>query len=293
MSQDNPRLGIALMLLTTFIFAAQDGISAYLAGKYNAYLIVMIRYWFFATTVLTIAHLYQGGIRKVAASVIPKTQFFRGVLLQLEIIVTVLSFVFLGLVEAHAIFAVYPLMIAALSGLVLGESVGWRRWLAIAVGFVGILIILKPGFGVFSPYALIPLLGALMFALYGLLTRYVSRFDTPATSFFWTGIGGAVSATIIGLFFLEPLAQEDWGWMALLCVTGIAGHFTMIKCYSVIEAARVQPFAYFQLVFATIIGVTIFSETLPLNTFIGSAIVVAAGIFALIRTYLSRAPNPD
>ncbi|MEM7241120.1 MAG: DMT family transporter [Pseudomonadota bacterium] len=292
MNQDNPRLGIALMLLTTFIFAAQDGISAYLAREYNAYLIVMIRYWFFAAAVLSLAHFYQGGIRKIAASRIPKTQFFRGVLLQLEIIVTVLSFVFLGLVEAHAIFAIYPLMIAALSGLVLGESVGWRRWLAIAVGFAGILIILKPGFGVFSPYALIPLLGALMFALYGLLTRYVSRFDAPSTSFFWTGIGGAVSATAIGLFFLEPLARSDWGWMALLCVTGIAGHFTLIKCYSVVEAARVQPFAYFQLVFATLIGVMLFGEALPLNTFIGSIIVVSAGVFALIRTYLSRATDP-
>jgi len=291
MSQDNPRLGIALMLLTTFIFAAQDGISAYLASKYNPYLIVMIRYWFFAAAVLALAHFYQGGIKKVASSLIPKTQFFRGVLLQLEIIVTVVSFVYLGLVEAHAIFAIYPLMIAALSGLVLGESVGWRRWLAIAIGFVGILIILKPGFGVFSPYALIPLLGALMFALYGLLTRFVARFDTPATSFFWTGIGGAVSATMIGLFFLEPLARSDWGWMALLCVTGITGHFTLIKCYSVIEAARVQPFAYFQLVFATLIGVMIFQEALPLNTFFGSVIVVSAGIFALIRTYLSHASD--
>ena len=76
--------------------------------------------------------------------------------------------------------------------------------------------------------------------------------------------------------------------MALLCLTGIAGHFTMIKSYSLIEAARVQPFAYFQLLFATLIGVMIFGEALPLNTFIGSAIVVGAGIFTLVRAYLRR-----
>ena len=292
MTQQNPRLGIALMLLTTFIFAAQDGISAYLAREYNVYMVVMIRYWFFASVVIALAHIHQGGIHKIAASKRPKTQLFRGMLLAAEIMVTVLSFVYLGLVEAHALFAVYPLMIAALSGPVLGETVGWRRWLAIFVGFLGILVILKPGFGVFSPYALIPLLGALMFALYGLLTRYVATYDSAATSFFWTGIGGAIIATLVGLFYLEPIARTDWGWMALLCVTGITGHFTMIKCYSVIEAARVQPFAYFQLVFATMIGVMLFGEVLPLSTFIGSVIVVGAGVFTLIRAYLTRDPNP-
>ena len=284
MTQNNPKLGILLMIVTTFIFAAQDGISAYLATKYNVYLVVMIRYWFFALFVLSIAQFYQGGIRKVAHSEQTWIQFFRGALLVLEIMVTVLAFVYLGLVEAHALFTIYPLMIAALSGPVLGEKVGWRRWLAIGVGFVGILVILRPGYGVFSPYALIPIAGALMFALYGLITRYVARKDTAATSFFWTGIGGAVTATIIGLFFLEPLAQEDWGWMALLCVTGIAGHFTLIKCYEVVEAGTVQPFAYFQLVFAVAIGVTLFDETLPLTTAIGAAIVVSAGIFTLLRS---------
>ena len=87
----------------------------------------------------------------------------------------VTAFVLLGLTEAHAVFAVYPLLIAALSGPILGERVGWRRWVAIGIGFVGVLIILQPGYGVFRVEALVPLLAATMFALYGLLTRYVGR----------------------------------------------------------------------------------------------------------------------
>jgi drug/metabolite transporter (DMT)-like permease len=83
----------------------------------------------------------------------------------------VLAFTLIGLVETHAVFTTYPLLVAALSGPVLGEKVGWRRWTAIAIGFVGVLIILQPGAGVFSPVALVPLLAAFMFALYALLTR--------------------------------------------------------------------------------------------------------------------------
>ncbi len=96
----------------------------------------------------------------------------------------VIAFVKLGLVEAHAVFTCYPLLVAALSGPVLGESVGWRRWTAIGIGFVGVLIILQPGMHVFSPWAIVPLICAFLFALYGLLTRYVARKDAASVSLF-------------------------------------------------------------------------------------------------------------
>jgi drug/metabolite transporter (DMT)-like permease len=175
------------------------------------------------------------------------------------------------------------LLIAALSGPILGERVGWRRWTAIGVGFIGVLIILQPGFRVFSPYALVPLASAAMFALYGLLTRYAARKDTAATSFFWTGTVGAVAMTIIGIWFWEPMSRPDWAWMALLCVTGALGHWLLIKCYEVSEASAVQPFAYLQLVFAASLGIVVFGETVELNVAIGAAVVVTAGLFTLWR----------
>ncbi|MEM8538269.1 MAG: DMT family transporter, partial [Pseudomonadota bacterium] len=193
--QDNARLGIVLMCVTTFVFAVQDGISQQLARNYNVIMIVMIRYWFFAAFVITIAARQSGSIKAAAATRQPILQMARGILLALEICVMVSAFVVLGLVESHAIFACYPLLIAALSGPVLGEQVGWRRWVAIGIGFVGVLVILQPGFAVFAPTAVIPLASALMFALYGLLTRYAARQDTTATSFFWTGTSGAVVMT--------------------------------------------------------------------------------------------------
>lgn len=285
---NNVRLGVLLMLLTTIVFALQDGISRHLADAYNVYLVVMVRYWFFAAFVMAIARRNAGGVRAAARTRQPLLQAFRGVLLALEVCVMVTGFTLLGLVESHAVFACYPLLVAALSGPVLGEAVGWRRWAAIAVGFVGVMIILQPGVSVFEPYAIIPLVAALMFALYGLLTRYAARQDSTATSFFWTGVAGAVTMTVIGIWYWEPMTQTDWLWMALLCVTGASGHWLLIRCYEVAEASAVQPFAYFQLVFASLLGITVFGETIRPNVALGVAVIVAAGLFTLWRERQQR-----
>ena len=281
--QTNTRLGILLMIATTFIFAAQDSISRHLAGEYNVFMVVMIRYWFFAAFVITIAARREGSVRTAAATSQPALQIGRGLILVGEICVMVYAFTLLGLVESLAVFTAYPLIIAALSGPILGEKVGWRRWSAIGVGFVGVLIILQPGVGVFSPAALVPLLSATLFAIYGLLTRYAARRDSTATSFFWTGVSGAVAITLIGVWFWEPMTLADWGWMALLCLTGASGHWLLIKCYEVAEASAVQPFAYMQLIFGTGFGILIFSEVLRPNVALGAAIVMAAGLFTFWR----------
>ena len=283
MSQQNTRLGILLMIATTFVFAMQDGISRHLAGEYNVLMVVMIRYWFFAAFVIAIAGRKAGGVRAAAATSQPILQIFRGLLLATEICVMILAFTLLGLVESHAIFTCYPLLVAALSGPILGERVGWRRWAAIAVGFVGMLIILQPGMGVFAPEAIIPLVSALLFALYALLTRYAARRDSAATSFFWTGVMGAVMMTAVGLWSWQPMTAPDWGWMSVLCVTGALGHWLLIRTYAVAEASAVQPFAYLQLVFVSVIGVTVFSEVVKLNVAIGVALIVTAGLFTLWR----------
>lgn len=284
MQTNNTRLGILFMIATTFVFAVQDGISRHLAGEYNVLMVVMIRYWFFAAFVIAIAKKKAGSIRVAAATKQPALQIFRGLLLASEICVMVAGFVLLGLVEAHAIFASYPLLVAALSGPILGEAVGWRRWAAIGVGFIGVLIILQPGITVFAPAAIVPLIAALMFALYSLLTRYAARQDTTATSFFWTGVTGAVLMTAIGIWSWEPMSRPDWIWMAALCVTGATGHWLLIRCYEVAEASAVQPFAYLQLVFASTIGLLVFSETLELHVALGAALVIGSGLFTLWRS---------
>ena len=283
MTNQNERFGILLMIITTIIFASQDGLSKYLATEYNVYMVVMIRYWFFAAFVISVSSQKSGGIRRVAKTKSPLLQILRSLVLVAEVCVTILAFTLLGLAETHAIFASYPLIIAMLSGPVLGEYVGWRRWLAIFFGFIGILIILNPGSDIFSPYAFVPLGGAILFALYGLLTRYAGQYDNSSTSFFWTGVIGCIAMTVIGFNFWDPVSKADWNIMLLLSASGILGHYLLIKCYEVAEASAVQPFAYLQLIWASIIGVIIFGEQITTNVVIGAFIIVAAGLFTLWR----------
>lgn len=289
MTQSNDvRHGVILMLMASVVFALQDGISRHLADAYNVYMIVMIRYWFFAAFVIAIARRKAGGIRAAAQTKQPYVQAFRGLLLATEVCVMIAGFTLLGLIESHAVFACYPLIVAALSGPILGEHVGWRRWVAITIGFVGVMVILQPGIGVFNPVAVVPLAAATMFALYALMTRYAGRQDSTATSFFWTGTVGALGMSVVGIWFWEPMTAADWQWMGLLCVTGAAGHWLLIRCYEVAEASAVQPFAYFQLVFAAAIGILVFGETVRPNVATGVTIIVAAGLFTLWRERQKR-----
>jgi drug/metabolite transporter (DMT)-like permease len=283
MKTQNTQIGIMLMVAVTFVFAMQDGISRHLAGEYNVMMVVMIRYWFFAAFAIWLGWRKAGSPRRAGATHHPFLQPLRGVLLAVQINVLVFGFVKIGLVGNHAIFASYPLLIAALSGPILGEAVGWRRWVAICIGFIGVLIILQPGFAVFSPYALLPVAAALMFATYGLLTRYVGRKDSAIVSFFWIGTVGAVITTLMGVAWWQPMIASDWAWMLLLCITGVAGHYMLIRAYEVAEASAIQPFAYLQLVFASVLGITVFQEVLELHVAIGAGVVVLAGMFTLWR----------
>ncbi|MEM8824160.1 MAG: DMT family transporter, partial [Pseudomonadota bacterium] len=230
----------------------------------------------------------RGALRRAWATPRPWLQASRSLLFVAEICILVSAFVLLGLTESHAIFALAPLLVAAISGPILGEKVGPLRWIAIGVGFLGVLIILAPAGGVFSPLALLPLIAAFMFALYAVLTRLVARTDDALTSFVWTGCAGAVAITPLGLWMWEPMTGADWVWMAGLCALAALGQWLFIKTYEAAEASVVQPFAYLHLVFASAIGVTMFGETLRLNVALGAAIVVAAGIFTVWRTGRAR-----
>ena len=292
MTEQNNRLGAWLMIAASFVFAMQDGISRHLAGDYNVYMVVMIRYWFFAAFVIALAARKPGGIRAAVQSRAPLIQIARGVLLAAEVCVMVTAFTRLGLVETHAVFTCYPLLVAALSGPVLGERVGWRRWSAIGIGFFGILVVLEPGITVFAPAAIIPLAAAAMFAIYGLLTRYVARSDAAQVSLFWTGTTGAVVMTGIGIFHWQAMRGPDWIWMAVLCCTGVTGHWLLIRALEVAEASAVQPFAYFQLIFAAALGMAAFGEVLEPNVALGAVIVVSAGLFTLWRARRAM-PTPS
>ena len=277
------RFGIILMIVATLSFALQDGLSRFLAGNYNVYMIVMIRYWFLFILVVFVASRSQKGLLKTASTNFLLLQILRGILLAFEIIVSVHAFVYIGLINTSAIFSSYPLIATLLSIPILKEVIGWKKFTAILCGFLGVLLILRPGSSIFSLYMFLPVCSAFAFAIYAILTRYVSKMDSPETSFFWTGLVGIIAMTGVGVWFWEQPNAIDWLWILLLCIFSTLGHFLLIKSYDLAAVSIVQPFSYFHLIFISFIGFSMFSEPLTLNIILGSIIVICTGIFTLKR----------
>ena len=283
--QNNVLFGITLMVITTFMFSSMDGVSRYLAEKNNVFTLVTMRYWFIALVMMVTCFFIKNRVSNILNTKQPYIQFSRGVILSLNNCLVVYTFTLLGLVETHAIIACYPLIVAGLSVPFLGERFGWRRWMAIFTGFIGVIIILRPNTNVITEGSIFAIVGAIMFAVYLILTRYVSRSDTAITSFFWTGIGGTVTMSIISLFIWDDILKEDYLWLLLMCVLSAGSHFMMVKTLQVAEASVVQPFSYLQLVFGSIIGVTIFSESIDLMIIVGALVVIGSGLFTTWREY--------
>lgn len=276
-------VGYLYALAAFTIFAAQDGISKHLGSAYPPVFVAMVRYWAFAVFVVVLALRANGGIRQTVSTSRFWLQASRGVILAVQIVLSIISFSIVGLAHTHSILASTPLIVAALSVPILGEKVGWRRWSAILVGFLGVLVILKPDENGFDPTLIITFAAAILLGLYGVLTRLASRTDAAMTSFFYTGVPGAFALTLVGPFFWINMAPADWGWMLALCITGMSGHYLLIRAFELADAASVQPFSYYQLVLVSIIGISLFGEMLSVHMVIGAAIVVAAGLFTIWR----------
>lgn len=278
---NNTLRGVAFMVACTMIFAAQDGLSKALAENHSAVFVTMWRYWAFGGVCLLL--LWRQGFRAGLASGQPRLQAIRGILLALQICVAITSFALLGLTATHAIFAFVPLLVVALSGPLLGEQVGWRRWAAVGVGLIGMMLIIRPGTRAITPELGIAILATCMFAAYQLMTRRVARTDAAMTSFYYTGVFGAVTMTLIGPWFWSWMTTGEVIMLAILCVTGMTGHFLLIKAFEAAEASAIQPFMYLQTVAASAIGVAVFGEVVSPWTILGCGIVISAGLFAFWR----------
>lgn len=278
------KLGIILMILATLCFGIMDGVSRYLAEEYNVFIINMYRSWVLVLFVL-IYSIKKGGIKNVSYTKKPLIQIIRGILLISCVCIGVYSFTVLGLVAAHTIIAIYPLLVLPLSYYFLNEKIGWKRWSAVFTGFFGIMVILNPISMSFDFNMVWPLILAILLAIYSILTRNISAYDNSETSFFWVAIVGAIVMTIIGPFFFELLVVKDIPWFLLLCFLSTCGHFLFIKALETAQASILQPFVYLQLFFASIIGILVFNDLLTLNLIFGGILIVGSGIFALIRTH--------
>ena len=187
--------GITLLVIATVVFAAQDALTKGLTSQLPVAQIVFVRFVAFTVMALCVVRMRMP-VRDALRSKVPAMQIVRCLMMCAEVSIFTFALRYIGVAEIHAIFSCFPLFIVALSVPILGESVGWRRWSAVIVGFIGTLIILRPGTGVFEPAALLAILCALIYALYNLMTRLVSRHDRFETSLLYFGIVGMIASAI-------------------------------------------------------------------------------------------------
>lgn len=274
--------GILLILVANFCFSLMDATSKTLVAEYSVAQILWVRFAFFAAFA-TVWALARGGLRQGFRSTRPGLQVLRALVLVAEIVCFVFAFRYMALADTHALGAVYPLVITALSALVLGEAVGIRRWTAIAIGFLGILIILRPGAGVFDPVALLPLAGATLFAVYQIMTKVVARTDGTVTIMLYTGWIGFAATSVTGP--LQWTTPDTTGWvsLALAGIFGIVGHLLVIKALEATAASALQPFNYTLLVWATLVGFLLFGDLPDWWTVAGATVVVGSGLYTWWR----------
>jgi drug/metabolite transporter (DMT)-like permease len=273
--------GVALVLLATFCFASMDAMSKILADTFAVTQILWVRAMVFLAFALWVAR--PKGIRHVLRSARPWLQGARALLLIIESALFVLAFKYLPLADAHAIAAASPLFVMALSVPLLGEYVGPRRWLAVIFGFIGVLLIVRPGFAEFKLAFLFPLIGAGLWGLYQILVRLCSRTDSSETTLLWTASIGFIATTVVAPFSWTPPAAKDWAMMVVLSLLGSVAHFALIKAFERVEASALQPFLYALLVWAAVLGYGVFGDIPDRWIMMGATVIIASGTYAWHR----------
>jgi len=286
-TQDNATLGITLVVSAMFIFATQDAITKTLAASYSVPQILWVRFVFYALFALAFS-ARKRPLRQCLKSNAPWLQVARSLLIVTEIGMFIVAIRYMTLAEMHALLATFPLMVTGIAALFLGERVGIRRWSAVFAGFIGVLIIIRPGIIEIKPAVFLALLTALMFAGYNVLTRLVAKYDDGETSTVYMALIGAVVLTCIGPFYWIDPPLVDWLWLICLSITAASGHFLLIKALEAAPAATLQPFNYTLLVFATVIGYLFFDNLPDFWTVVGASVVVGSGLYTIYRERIRK-----
>ena len=271
-----------LAVVSILVFGVQDAVSKVLVQDHPPFQIVMIRYWAFAGFSLFLA-LRQAPLRQALNSGFPLLQTLRGVLLIVDIWMFATAIRTVPLAELQAITLVYPLIVTVLAIPLLGERVGVFRLVAVAAGFIGALIILRPGGLPVDAGVLFALGSSFAYAIYITLTRMVSRRDPTATSMVYVGIVGLALSTGVGVFFWTPLDLTAMLLVLVVMVTMCTGHGLMMKALSLAPASVLQPFNYLALPWGITLSFAVFGHLIDPISLFGAAVIAAAGLVVMAR----------
>lgn len=285
----NVTRGVALMILAIFLFTLMDATAKGLIARYPAPQVIWVRFAGQFVLVLLILRHHLGPVLRTrfpvmhiwrSASQFGATTFF------------FLSLPFIGLAEATAIADINPVLITLGAALFLGEKLGPRRIAGVVVALIGAMIVIRPGAGVFSWYAVLPLLCALSYATSALLTRKIGAQESVWASMVYASLFGTVVAGAALPFVWEPVAMQDLWKFGLIACLGTGAQLCIIRSFSITEASVVAPFSYLGIVFATIWGALLYDQWPDRWTVIGALVIVGAGLYVWHREHRAARAVP-
>ncbi|MDX1514609.1 MAG: DMT family transporter [Gammaproteobacteria bacterium] len=285
-----PTLGVILMIAAMMVVPLMDGIAKHLSATYSVVQITWARYFFHLVILLPVVLWRHGAAALLLRR--PQLQIVRGGFLLGSTILFFAAISVMPIADAIALVFIAPFIVTALSPLVLGEQVGIRRWSAVGIGFVGVLVIVRPGMSAFHWGMLLALGAGAIYAFYSLATRRLSGSAPPLVTLTYTALLGAVVMSLAAPFYWSPPDTTALAWMALMGAVAALGHFLIIKAFEYAEASLLAPLGYVEIVGATAVGYFAFGDFPDRFTWLGVAIVIASGVYVSIRERRTGAARP-
>ena len=280
--------GIVLMLSAIVLFACMDALAKYLNRYYPAPGLVWARYFVHMLLMLALFGRRMGF--DLVRTDRPRLQILRGLLLAGSTLFYFFALRYLPLAEASAIGFLSPLLVTVLAAPMLGEKIGARRWIAVAVGFIGMLIIVRPGGGLLTPASALPLGMAVCFSTYQIITRKLSHSENPYATLFYSALVGTIALTAVLPFAWKTPTPFHALLIVAMGVLGGVGHFMLIRAFAHAAASVLAPFVYTHLLWAMFFGYAVFGDFPDGWAFIGMLVIVGSGFFVAYgeRLHLHR-----
>ena len=275
-------IGIIFAILAYLSFSILDATQKTLILYHSVFQLLLVKYFF--VLFLSLVESKRKNNLNFYKSKKIKLQIFRSLLSVIESGCFVLSFKYLSLADAHSVGSLAPVIVVALSAIFLKEKVSTKTWIAIFVGFVGVLIILRPTSSIFDPKALLPLLAAFVLGLYQVVTKKVSEHDTTETSLFYTSIIGIFVMSLLASNFWSPVSSSSYILFLIVGIFFSLGIYLQIIALSMANASIIQPFHYTLIFWAIIFGYIFYNDIPDLFTIVGAVIITLSGIFVLTQS---------
>ena len=277
---------VTFNLLAWVMLPIMDGIAKYLSSDLPILQITWARYFF--TVFFTLPIMFFLFKKYLVWTTNPKLQFLRGLILLIANICFFYSISIISLAKALTLAFIAPLIVTAFSPFFLGENVGYRRWLAVIIGFVGTLVVIRPGFVEINLASIAALTTGIMYGFYLIITRKLSSSDNPLLTLLLTGVVGAIIISLImPIVWVQP-SLTQWSLMAAVGIFACIGHFFLILSLKYADASKLAPFSYFEIVTNILIGYYFFGDFPDKWTFLGLFIIVSAGIYIFRRETINK-----